>query len=82
MSVLINEKLHSHRLKWRWPLSRQVTLSIGTLAVLLTVWWAVAACCQRNGTNIPDYLTVKNRIKQPHKADKRQNNPKPPDAVA
>lgn len=33
MSVLINEKLHSHRLKWRWPLSRQVTLSIGTLAV-------------------------------------------------
>ncbi len=27
MSVLINEKLHSHRLKWRWPLSRQVTLS-------------------------------------------------------
>lgn len=43
MSVLINEKLHSHRLKWRWPLSRQVTLSIGTLAVLLTVWWAVAA---------------------------------------
>lgn len=43
MSVLINEILHSHRLKWRWPLSRQVTLSIGTLAVLLTVWWAVAA---------------------------------------
>ena len=35
MSVLINEKLHSRRLKWRWPLSRQVTLSIGTLAVLL-----------------------------------------------
>ena len=43
MSVLINEKLHSRRLKWRWPLSRQVTLSIGTLAVLLTVWWVVAA---------------------------------------
>ena len=42
-SVLINEKLHSHRLKWRWPLSRQVTLSIGTLAILLTVWWVVAA---------------------------------------
>ncbi len=36
-------KLHSRRLKWRWPLSRQVTLSIGTLAVLLTVWWTVAA---------------------------------------
>lgn len=32
MSVLINEKLHSHRLKWRWPLSRQVTLSIGTFS--------------------------------------------------
>ncbi len=43
MSVLINEKLHSRRLKWRWPLSRQVTLNIGTLAVLLTVWWTVAA---------------------------------------
>ncbi len=42
-SVLINEKSHSRRLKWRWPLSRQVTLSIGTLAVLLTVWWTVAA---------------------------------------
>ncbi|HCJ9518622.1 TPA: taurine ABC transporter permease TauC, partial [Escherichia coli] len=34
--------MHSRRLKWRWPLSRQVTLSIGTLAVLLTVWWTVA----------------------------------------
>lgn len=32
MSVLINEKLHSRRLKWRWPLSRQVTLSIGTFS--------------------------------------------------
>lgn len=28
MSVLINEKLHSRRLKWRWPLSRQVTLAL------------------------------------------------------
>ena len=43
MSVLINEKMHSRRLNWRWPLSRQVTLSIGTLAVLLTEWWTVAA---------------------------------------
>ena len=43
MSVLINEKLHSHRLKWRWPLSASGDLSIGTLAVLSTVWWAVAA---------------------------------------
>lgn len=43
MSVLINEKMHSRRLKLCWPLSRQVTLSIGTLAVLLTLWWAVAA---------------------------------------
>lgn len=43
MSVVINEKLHSRRLKWRWPLSGRVTLSIGTLAVLLSVWWAVAA---------------------------------------
>ena len=44
MSVLINEKLHSRRLKWRWPLSRQVTLSIGTLAILLTVWWQWRRC--------------------------------------
>lgn len=43
MSVVINDKLHSRRLKWRWPLSGRVTLSIGTLAVLLSVWWAVAA---------------------------------------
>ena len=43
MSVVINEKLHSRQLKWRWPLSGRVTLSIGTLAVLLSVWWAVAA---------------------------------------
>ena len=31
---------------------------------------------------MPDYLTVKDRIEQPHKTDERQNNPKPPDAVA
>ncbi len=29
--------------EWRWPLSRQLTLSVATLAVLLAVWWAVAA---------------------------------------
>lgn len=39
-------------------------------------------CCQRSSTNMPDYLTVKDRIEQPHKTDERQNNPKPPDAVA
>ena len=43
MSVLINEKLHSRWLKWCWPLSRQATLSISTLVVLLAIWWAVAA---------------------------------------
>ena len=30
-------------LNWRWPFSRQITLSLGTLAVILAVWWTVAA---------------------------------------
>lgn len=41
MSLLINEK--AARRKWppRWPLSRQLTLSLATLLILLAVWWAV-----------------------------------------
>ena len=31
---------------------------------------------------MPDYLTVKDRIEQPHKADERQDNPKPSNTVA
>ena len=30
-------------LNWRWPFSRQITLSFGTLVVILAVWWTVAA---------------------------------------
>ncbi len=43
MSVVLNDKPRQSTLKWRWPLSRQLTLSVATLAVLLAVWWAVAA---------------------------------------
>ncbi|MEJ5075373.1 taurine ABC transporter permease TauC, partial [Erwinia sp. MYb535] len=43
MSSLINEKSTVRRVKWRWPLSRQLTLSVGTLLVLLAVWWGVTA---------------------------------------
>ncbi len=42
MSVVLNDKPRQSTLKWRWPLSRQLTLSVATLAVL-AVWWAVAA---------------------------------------
>ena len=43
MSVVINDKPRLRALKWRWPLSRQLTLSFSTLAVLLAAWWAVTA---------------------------------------
>ena len=43
MSVVLNDKPRQTTLKWRWPLSRQLTISVATLAVLLAVWWAVAA---------------------------------------
>lgn len=45
MSVVINDKprTRTRTLKLRWPLSRHLTLSLATLAVLLVIWWAVAA---------------------------------------
>lgn len=43
MSVVINDKPRRRGLNLRWPLSRQLTLSLGTLPVLLAIWWAVAA---------------------------------------
>ena len=44
MSVVINDKPRRQRaLNWRWPFSRQITLSLGTLAVILALWWTVAA---------------------------------------
>ncbi|MXF45517.1 taurine ABC transporter permease TauC [Raoultella sp. Lac2] len=43
MSVVIHDKPQPRTLKWRWPLSRQLTLSFATLAVLLAIWWGVTA---------------------------------------
>ncbi|MDY0970670.1 taurine ABC transporter permease TauC [Siccibacter turicensis] len=43
MSVLATDKPQRHRRGLRWPLSRQLTLSVATLLVLLLVWWLVAA---------------------------------------
>lgn len=43
MSIVVNDKPRLKSVKWRWPLSRQITLSLATLLVLLTLWWAVAA---------------------------------------
>lgn len=43
MSIVFGEKTRRPRLALRWPFSRQFTLSVGTLLVLLAVWWIVAA---------------------------------------
>ncbi|MDI3360009.1 taurine ABC transporter permease TauC [Lelliottia sp. V89_10] len=43
MSIVFSEKRAGKRFTFRWPFSRQITLSAGTLLVLLAVWWAVAA---------------------------------------
>ena len=43
MSIVFSEKTRRTRPALRWPFSRQITLSVGTLLVLLAAWWAVAA---------------------------------------
>jgi len=43
MSLIFSEKTRRARFALRWPFSRHITLSVGTLLVLLTIWWAVAA---------------------------------------
>ena len=43
MSIVINDKPRRHPVAWRWPFSRQLTLSAATLLVLLALWWGVAA---------------------------------------
>ncbi|WP_371974573.1 taurine ABC transporter permease TauC [Lelliottia nimipressuralis] len=43
MSIVFSEKRAGKRFTLRWPFSRQITLSAGTLVVLLAIWWAVAA---------------------------------------
>jgi len=43
MSIVFSEKRAGKRFTLRWPFSRQITLSAGTLLVWLAIWWAVAA---------------------------------------
>ena len=43
MSIVFSEKTRRRRLALRWPFSLHITLSVGTLLVVLAVWWAVAA---------------------------------------
>lgn len=42
MSIVVNDKPRRQALRWRWPLSRQLTLSAATLGVILLAWWTVA----------------------------------------
>ncbi|WP_264289602.1 taurine ABC transporter permease TauC [Duffyella gerundensis] len=41
MSAFINDKPATRRFTLRWLISRQLTLSISTLLVLLAIWWVV-----------------------------------------
>ncbi|HEY2453240.1 MAG TPA: taurine ABC transporter permease TauC [Scandinavium sp.] len=43
MSLVANDKPRRLTATWRWPLSRQLTLSISTLTALLALWWLVTA---------------------------------------
>ncbi|MRS17038.1 taurine ABC transporter permease TauC [Enterobacteriaceae bacterium RIT691] len=43
MSIVANDKPRRRTFRFHWPLSRQLTLSMTTLAVLLALWWAIAA---------------------------------------
>ena len=43
MSIIFSEKSRRTGMRWRWPFPRQLTLSVGTVVVLLALWWAVAA---------------------------------------
>ncbi|KNC92181.1 taurine ABC transporter permease TauC [Trabulsiella odontotermitis] len=43
MSIVINDKPRRLIVAWRWPFSRQLTLSAATLLVLLALWWGVAS---------------------------------------
>lgn len=43
MSIQALEKQRAQRFCWRWPLSRQLTLSLATLTALLALWWLATA---------------------------------------
>lgn len=62
MSVVLNDKPRQRALKWRWPLSRQLTLSVATLAVLLAIWWAVTALQLINPLFLPSPWQVLQKL--------------------
>jgi taurine transport system permease protein len=43
MSIQAVDKQTVPRVRWRWPLSRRLTLSVATLVVVLALWWLVTA---------------------------------------
>lgn len=43
MSIQAIDKQRATRARWRWPLSRRLTLSLATLLVVLALWWLVTA---------------------------------------
>lgn len=43
MSLISSEKRELKVRSWRWPLSRQLTISGATLLALLAIWWLVTA---------------------------------------
>lgn len=43
MSAVINDKPTTARRRLRWPFSRQFSLSLLSLALLLLIWWSVTA---------------------------------------
>ena len=62
MSVVINDKPRPRTSKLRWPLSRHLTLSLTTLAVLLAIWWAVAALALISPLFLPSPVQVLNKL--------------------
>lgn len=43
MTIQVLDKQGGRRGRWRWPFSRQLTLSLATLMVVLALWWLVTA---------------------------------------
>ncbi|WP_067709900.1 MULTISPECIES: taurine ABC transporter permease TauC [unclassified Erwinia] len=43
MSIVTSENTRADRTRLRWPFSRQLTLSVVTLLVLLFLWWGVTS---------------------------------------
>ena len=46
MSAVIDDKRRTSRVRrLRWPFSRQLSLSLLSVAVLLLLWWGRWCCC-------------------------------------